>query len=181
MRSKKEPRRSPSSLPSKTEFQLSLLPDDDGTKAKARRSARLPDGREESRAAERAAFHERKALERFLKRMEFTADEWEKRRRHYLEAPLSDEELNSLTWKAAKVRHSGAAVEVALKRQKTLSPDLWMIAFLMAQGNERDDLPPLIGLRRRRVFQLLEELRCIVRREIHADTDSAVTRWFLGH
>jgi hypothetical protein len=97
-----------------------------------------------------------------------------------LEAPQSDEELNSNTWKAAKLRHSGAAVEVALKRQKTLRPDLWMIAFLMAQGNERDDMPPLIGFERRRVYQLIEELRRIVLREIHADTDSAVTRWFLG-
>jgi hypothetical protein len=55
-----------------------------------------------------------------------------------------------------------------------------MIAFLMAQGNERDDMPPLIGFERRRVYQLIEELRRIVLREIHADTDSAVTRWFLG-
>jgi len=180
VRGKKEPRRSPSNLPRQAETQLSLLPDDNGTRKKLVRSARLPDGREAERSAERVAADGRMALQRFLKRMGYTADEWEKRRRHYLEAPQSDEELNSNTWKAAKLRHSGAAVEVALKRQKTLRPDLWMIAFLMAQGNERDDMPPLIGFERRRVYQLIEELRRIVLREIHADTDSAVTRWFLG-
>jgi hypothetical protein len=113
--------------------------------------------------------------------MDYTAEEWEKRRRHYLEAPLDDEELRSSTWKAAKVRHCGRpGVERALQRQKTLRPDLWMIAFLMAQGDEREDMPPLVGLNRRRVYMLIDELRSIVRREIHTDTDSAVTRWFLG-
>jgi len=113
--------------------------------------------------------------------MGFTAGEWEKRRRHYSEAPLTDEELNSLTWKAAKLQHSGAAVEVALKRQKTLSPDLWMVAFLMAQGNERTDIPEIIGLRQRRVDMLIRDLRRVVYLEIHSDTDGAVVRWFLGH
>jgi hypothetical protein len=160
---------------------LALLLDDEGLPKKVRRDARLPDGQEEERSAERLAFHERRALERFLKRMDCTAEEWKKRRRHYLEAPLDDEELRSSTWKAAKVRHCGRpSVERALQRQRTLSPDLWMIAFLMAQGNKRDDLPPLIGLKKRRVCMLIDELRSVVLREIHTDTDSAVTRWFLG-
>jgi len=177
---KKEQRRSSSNLPRQTETQLLLLPDDNGTRKKADRSARLPDGREESQGAERAAFHERIALERFLKRMEYTANDWEKRRRHFLEAPLSDEELNSMTWKAAKWRHSGAAVEVALKRQKPLSPDLWMVAFLIAQGNERTDIPHIIGLKQRRVDMLICDLRSIVLAETRSDTDGAVIRWFLG-
>jgi hypothetical protein len=176
----RKPRQGPSNLPRQTKTQLSLLPDDNGTRKKAARSARLPDGPEESQTVERAAFRERVALERFLKRMDYTANEWEKRRRHYLEEPLSDEELNSLTWKAAKLRHSGAAVEVALKRQKPLTPDLWMVAFLLAQGNGRRDIPHIIDLKQRRVDMLIAELRRIVYDEIHTDTDGAVIRWFLG-
>lgn len=180
MDSKKEPKRSTSNLPARPSSQLSLLPDDEGIEKKVERGARLPDGQDDPGAAKRAARREQEVLEGFLKRMGFTAEEWEKRRRHYLEAPLSDEELNSLTWKAAKVQHSGAAVEVALKRQKTLGPDLWMVAFLMAQGNERTDIPEIIGLRQRRVDMLICDLRRVVYGEIHSDTDGAVVRWFLG-
>lgn len=113
--------------------------------------------------------------------MGYTADQWEKLRRHYLEKPQSDEELNSNTWKAAKLRHSGAAVEVALKRQKALAPDLWLVAFLMAQGYRRTNMPGLIHLKQRRVDMLIAELRSIVNREFRTDTDAAVARWFFGH
>lgn len=160
--------------------QLSFLPDDDGTTKKVRRDASLPDGREEERAAKRAAYLKRRNLEQFLKRMEYTADQWEKLRRHYLEKPQSDEELNSNTWKAAKLRHSGAAVEVALKRQKNLAPDLWLVAFLMSQGYNRINISQIIKLKQRRVDMLIAELRSIVNREFRTDTDAAVARWFFG-
>lgn len=159
--------------------QLLLLPDD-GTRKKVVRSARLPDGQEEARAEARTADKERRNFERFLKRMHLTAEQWEMKRRHYLEQPIDDDELKSETWKAAKMRHSGLAVEVALERQKKLSPDLWMVAFLMAQCNGEKDMVPILGIGLRRVQMHIHELRIIVRREVHADSDSAITRWFLG-
>lgn len=180
MKAKRKPRQSPSNLQTQAATQLSLLPDDRALK-KSARDSRLPDGQEETRSDEGAADRERKALERFLKRMHYTADEWEMRRRHYLEEPLDDAELRSETWKIEKLRHSGLAVKVALKRQKELSPDLWMVAFLMADGNGERDIAPIMGLGLRRVQMLIHELRTIVRREVYADNDSAVTRWFLGH
>lgn len=181
MKSQRKPRQNPPTLPRQTETQLSLLPDDVGTEKRVKRGARLVDGREEERAADSAAYLERRNLERFLKRMGYTVDEWEKRRRHYLEKPQSDEELNSNTWKAAKLRHSGAAVEVALRRQKMLAPDLWMVAFFMVQGYNRTNIPHLIHLKQRRVDMLIAELRSIVNDEFHTDTDAAIARWFFGH
>jgi hypothetical protein len=167
-------------LPTQAGKQLSLLPDDSRGRKKATGGPRQPDDHEEARSAEGQANREQKALERFLKRMDLTADEWEMRRRHYLEEPLSDEELRSETWKIEKSRHSGLAVEVALERQKKLSANLWMVAFLMAQGNGEKDIAPIMGLKLRRVQQHIADLRSIVLREVHADSDSAVTRWFLG-
>ena len=79
-----------------------------------------------------------------------------------MEEPQSDEDLNSNTWKAAKVRHSGAAVEEALRRQKTLTPDLWVVAFLMAQGYNRINISHIVRLKQRRVDMLIAELRSIV-------------------
>lgn len=178
MAAKRKPkgRLSESFKPSAT--QLSFLPDNS---IRSKRDPRLPDGHEEKRWAESEADRERKALERFLKRMEWTAEYWEMRRRHFLEAPLNDEELRSTTWKVEKIRQCGVSVEKALERQKRLSADLWMVAFLMAQGDEERDIGPIIGLKLRRVQERIAELREIVRKEVHADSDSAVTRWFLGH
>lgn len=103
------------------------------------------------------------------------------KRRHYLEEPIDDDELKCETWKLEKLRHSGLAVDVALERQKKLSPDLWMVAFLMAHGNGEKDIAHLMSLGLRRVQMHIHELRMIVRRDVYADSDSAVTRWFLGH
>ena len=145
------------------------------------RCPRLVDGQEDSRSAKRKAYLEQKELERLLKRMGYTADEWEMRRRHYLEKPLTDAELKDEAWKVAKILNSGLAAEVALERHKKLSPALWLVAFLFAQGNGEKDIAPMIGLRLRRVQQLIHNIRIIVRREEYADNDSTVTRWFLGH
>jgi hypothetical protein len=160
--------------------QLSLLTDDSGARKKARRAPRLPDGQEEERCAEAKPKHEQKALERFLTRMHWTADHWEMKRRHYMEEPLDDDELRSATWLVEKTRRFGLSVEVALERQKKLNPNLWMVAFLMAQCNGEQDIGPIMNLKLRRVQQHIADLRIIVRREVHADSDSAVTRWFLG-
>jgi hypothetical protein len=173
-------------LPSHPETQLSLFPDDCGTPKeddrprKKVRSPRLSHGPEASRSPERKAYLEQKELERLLKRMGYTADEWEMRRRHYLEKPLDDAELRSESWKIEKLKHSGLAVEVALERQKKLSPALWLVAFLFAHGSGERDIAPMIGLHLRRVQELIHNLRIIVRREEHADNDSTVTRWLLG-
>lgn len=177
MDAKRKPKQGTSNLHTQPATQLSFLPlDEDRARKKV---VRLPDGQEEARAKKRAADNERKNLEPFLKRMGLTAEEWELRRNHYLKEPRSDEELRSLTWKVEKKHVAGASVEVALKRQKTLSPDLWMVAFLMADGIERTVMPLIIQLKQRRVDMLIAELRSIVRRELHTDTDN-VTRWFLG-
>jgi len=177
MESKKKPTQN---LPRQPAEQLLLLPDDGAPRKRAKRSVRLPDGQEEARWAEAAAERERKALERFLRRMGWTAEYWEMKRRHYLEEPLDDDELRSATWLVEKTRHCGLSVEVALKRQKKLDADLWMVAFLMAQCNGEKDIAPIMNLGLRRVQQHIADLRAIVRREVHADNDSAVTRWFLG-
>jgi hypothetical protein len=180
MASKRKSGQGPSNLPTKPATQLSLLPDDKGARKRLEREPRLPDGLEESRSPERKAYLEQKELERLLKRMDCTADEWEMRRRHYLEAPLDDDELRSESWKIEKLKHSGLAVEVALERQKKLSPELWLVAFLFASGNGETDIAPMSGLALRTVQQRLHDLRIIVRHEVYSDTDSAVTRWFLG-
>src|SRR5258708_30599811 len=124
MASKRKSRQGPSNLPTKPATQLSLLPEDSEARNKIGRSARLPDGTEDSRSPERKAYLEQKELERLLKRMGYTADEWELRRRHYLEKPLDDAELRSESWKIEKLKHSRLAVEVALERQKKPSPAL---------------------------------------------------------
>jgi hypothetical protein len=180
MYSKRKARPSTSDVPRPTAIQLPLLPDDSGAGKKVRRSPRLSDGKEDPGAAKRAAHYKRRNLEHFLKRMGYTAEEWELIRNHYLEKPQLEKELRSLNWKLKKERHSGAAVEEALKRQKKLSPDLWLVAFLMAEGNEPKDIPPLMSLKGRRVAMLTRDLRQIVYDEIHSDTDGAVIRWFLG-
>lgn len=179
MELKKKPRQRPSNLPSPTATQLSLRLDEDSAREKV---VRLPDGQEEAEAKERAAENERRNLEPFLKRMGFSAEVWELRRNHYLSEPRSEKELRSLTWKVEKKRVAGAAVEVAIKRQKKLNPDLWMVAFLLADGVERTVMPLIIHLKQRRVDMLIAELRSIVRGDLHTDTDSdgVVTRWFLG-
>jgi hypothetical protein len=178
MNSKRKSRQTPSNLPRQTETQLPLLPDA-GIRKKV---VSLPDGQEEVRAKNRAAAQESRNLERFLKRMGYTEEEWELRRNHYLREPRSEEELRSLTWKVEKKRVAGAAVEVALERQKKLSPDLWMVGFLMADGVERTVMPLITHLKQRRVDMLIAELRSVVRNELQTDTDSdgVVTRWFLG-
>jgi hypothetical protein len=180
MNSKKEPKRSTSNLPTQPSTQLSFLPEDDEAQHKPKRAPRLPDGQEEASWADAETKREQKALERFLKRMHWTADYWEMKRRHYLEEPLDDDELRSATWLVEKTRHCGLSVEVALERQKKLKADLWMVAFLMAQCNGEKDIAPIMNLGLRRVQQHIAELRSIVRREVHADNDSAVIRWFMG-
>jgi hypothetical protein len=54
-----------------------LLPGDSGAGKKVTRSPRLSDGKEDPGAAKRAVHYDRLNLERFLKRMGYTADEWE--------------------------------------------------------------------------------------------------------
>lgn len=177
----KRKRRSPSNT-TQPATQLSLLPDDIGKRKQETRGARLSQGPKERLSVTYTVDQAGRNLEQFLKRMSFTAEEWELRRNHYLREPRSEEELRSLTWKVEKKLLAGAAIEVALERQKKLSPDLWMVAFLMADGVERTVMPLIIHLKQRRVDMLIAELRSIVRNELHADTDSdgAVTRWFLG-
>ncbi len=179
MNAKRKSRQTPSNSPSQTETQLPLLPDD-GIRKKV---VSLLDGQEEARAKERYAAQESRNLERFLKRMGFTEEEWELRRNHYLKKPRTEKELRDLTWKVEKKRLAGAAVEVAVERQKKLSPDLWMVAFLMADGVERTVMPLITRLKQRRVDMLIAELRSVVRNELQTDTDGdgVVTRWFLGH
>jgi hypothetical protein len=159
---------------------LPLLPDDNATPKKVERSARLPDGRDRSvkRTAKYTAYLEQQNLERVLKAMHCTAEEWELKRNHYLAAPQDDDELRKATWKAEKERLLGPSVDVAIERQKTLKPTLWLVAFLLASSQDSNvkSIAALMGYKdERRVQQLIAELYAIT--DQHREWHRALVLW----
>jgi len=60
-----------------------------------------------------------KALPRFLRRMGWTADEWETIRNHWLERPDDPTERDHLLWANAKIERYNEASKLAIERQKS--------------------------------------------------------------
>lgn len=120
--------------------------------------------------------NERKVSPRFLKRMGWTAEEWKERRKHWLAKPDSGEKRNALFWEAAKQKAYAAAYEKAQERQRALGSSEWMVACLLAEGLDREQISTALDIELDTVDKLIrvvKDIACV-------ETPAHIARWFFG-
>jgi len=103
----------------------------------------------------------------------------------YLAKPEGFAERNALFWHAAKKQVLGPVVyDMALERQKKLSPDEWLVACLIAQGLKQEEIAPIIDKSLPTVEKAVASIKNIIMRDLTYDIEAVnlaqVTRWFLG-
>jgi FixJ family two-component response regulator len=133
------------------------------------RGARLPNP-----VAEPAK--ERRVSPRFLKRMGLTAEELKERRKHWLAKPDSYEKRNAMCWEAAKKQAYAAAYDQAQERQKELGSSEWMVACLLSEGVDREQIAAEMAIQVDTVDKLIrvvKEIACV-------ETPAHIARWFFG-
>ena len=119
---------------------------------------------------------ERRVSPRFLKRMGLAAEELKERRKHWLAKPDSNEKRNAMFWEAAKKQAYAAAYENAQKRQKQLGSSEWMIACLLAEGLDREQIAAEMAVEIDTVDKLIRTVKDIAR----VQTPAHIARWFFG-
>jgi hypothetical protein len=119
---------------------------------------------------------ERKVSPSFLKRMGWTVEGLKEHRKHWLAKPDSDEKRNALFWEAAKKQAYAAAYQKAQERQKELGSSEWMVAFLLAEGLDREHISAELGIHEDTVDKLIrvvKDIACV-------ETPAHIARWFFG-
>jgi len=119
---------------------------------------------------------ERRVSPRFLKRMGLAAEELKERRRHWLAKPDSQGKRNAMFWEAAKKQAYIAAYENAQKRQKELGSSEWMVACLLAEGLDREQIAAEMAIEVDTVDKLIRIVKDIAR----VKTPAHIARWFFG-
>lgn len=108
--------------------------------------------------------------------MEWTADEWDEIRKHWLERPDDLTKRDWLLWTNAKIERYKAAPKMAIERQKALNSVEWMTAFLLAQDWDREGIADSLLVDVDYVDKLIREIK----NKACVDTQCGVVRWFLG-
>src|SRR5208283_3583058 len=117
-----------------------------------------------------------KALPRFLERLEWTRDEWQEIRKHWLERPDDLTKRNRLLWKTAKMERYRAAPDLAIERQQILRSDEWMTAFLLAGDWDRAGIASFLLVELDSVDKLIRNIKD----KAEVETQGGIVRWFLG-
>ena len=119
---------------------------------------------------------ERRVSPSFLKRMGLTAEELKERRKHWLAKPDSDEKRNAMFWSAAKEQVYAAAPNKAQVRQKELGSSEWMVACLLAEGLDREQIAAEMAIHVDTVDKLIRVVKDIA----GVETPAHIARWFFG-
>jgi hypothetical protein len=117
-----------------------------------------------------------KGLPRFLRRMGWTADQWQETRKHWLERPNDLTTRDWLLYTTDKKKRYKEAPKLAVERQKTLRPGQWMTAFLLAEDSNTRYIAKSLHVEADYVEDLIRELKDIA----DVDTRAGIVRWFLG-
>jgi hypothetical protein len=117
-----------------------------------------------------------KALPRFLRRMGWTADEWETIRNHWLERPDDLTERDHLLWKNAKIERYNQASKLAIERQESLNSNEWMTAFLLADDWDPEGIADSLVIEVDSVYKLIRAIK----NKAGVNTQPGIVRWFLG-
>ncbi|HZU42971.1 MAG TPA: hypothetical protein VE994_09890 [Terriglobales bacterium] len=117
-----------------------------------------------------------KALPRFLRRMEWTAEQWEEVRKHWLETPDDLTKRDWLLWTTAKMERYKEAPKLAIERQKNLNSNEWITAFLLARDWEREGIASFLLVD----VDYVDKLIRAIKNKADVDTQGGIVRWFLG-
>jgi hypothetical protein len=147
-----------------------------------------PKEREERRKnwlAPAGSLQERRMLEKLARQQELAAND-RALVYAYLSKPDGFAERNALFWHAAKKQVLGPIIyDMALERQKNLSPDEWLVACLITQGfKQKEEIAPIIGKSLPTVEKTVASIKHIIMHDLSYDIEAVtlaqITRWFLG-
>ncbi len=117
-----------------------------------------------------------KASSRFLKKLGLSQEEWQDQRMHWLAEPDSAEKRNMMFWEAAKKKAYAFAFDKAQERQNELHADEWLVACLIAEGIEREEIADAMKIKVDSVDKVIR----VIKDKAGVETLAQVARWFFG-